>query len=90
MTSLGTLTVSRQGFGAMGLSHSYGQVVPIPGTRHIAHLEANWAAGDLVLDADSLAALDAAFPRGATTGDRYPAEQLKLVPPAPAPEPVPA
>jgi len=60
-------------------------VVPIPGTRHIAHLEANWAANDLKLDAQSLAALEAAFPLGSTVGDRYPAEQLKLVPPSPQP-----
>jgi aryl-alcohol dehydrogenase-like predicted oxidoreductase len=58
-------------------------VVPIPGTRHIEHLEANWAANDLVLDAESLVALEAAFPRGATAGARYPAESLKLVPPEP-------
>jgi len=67
-------------------------VVPIPGTRHIAHLDANWAANDLILDEESVAALEAAFPRGATVGDRYPAEQLKLIPPAPPaadlPEPV--
>ncbi len=60
-------------------------VVPIPGTRRIGHLEANWAANDLVLDEESLAALEAAFPRGATVGDRYPAEQLKFVPAAPEP-----
>jgi aryl-alcohol dehydrogenase-like predicted oxidoreductase len=58
-------------------------VVPIPGTRHIEHLEANWAANDLVLDAESLVALEAAFPRGATAGARYPADSLKLVPPEP-------
>ena len=58
-------------------------VVPIPGTRHIAHLESNWAANELVLDAASIAALEAAFPRGATSGARYPAESLKLVPPEP-------
>jgi len=28
-------------------------------------------------------ALEAAFPRGATTGARYPAEALRLVPPEP-------
>jgi len=61
-------------------------VVPIPGTRHIAHLDANWAANDLILDEESLSALEAAFPRGATAGDRYPAEQLKLIPPAPPAE----
>lgn len=45
-------------------------VVPIPGTRRIAHLEKNWAANDLVLDAATLAELDAAFPVGSTVGDR--------------------
>ncbi|WP_254062750.1 aldo/keto reductase [Caulobacter sp. S45] len=58
-------------------------VVPIPGTRHIAHLEANWAANDLALDAASAAELEAAFPLGSTVGERYPAEQLKLVPAQP-------
>ncbi len=59
------------------------QVVPIPGTRHIAHLEANWAANKLSLDEATIAELDAAFPQGTTVGDRYPAEQLKQVPAAP-------
>ncbi|MGJ3647925.1 aldo/keto reductase [Sphingomonas sp. GlSt437] len=59
------------------------QVVPIPGTRHIRHLEDNWAAGDLHLDEGTIAELEAAFPRGATVGDRYPAEQMKSVPPEP-------
>jgi aryl-alcohol dehydrogenase-like predicted oxidoreductase len=58
-------------------------VVPIPGTRFIPHLEANWAANDLVLDAETGAELEAAFPPGATVGERYPAEALKLVPPEP-------
>jgi aryl-alcohol dehydrogenase-like predicted oxidoreductase len=61
------------------------EVVPIPGTRHIAHLEANWAANDLTLDPDSVAELEAVFTLGSTVGDRYPAEQLKLVPPSPRP-----
>ncbi|MET0251020.1 MAG: aldo/keto reductase [Novosphingobium sp.] len=51
-------------------------VVPIPGTRHIKHLEANLAAGDIHLDADTLAALNAAFPVGSTVGDRYPPQML--------------
>ncbi len=58
-------------------------VVPIPGTRLIAHLEANWAANDLTLDSESVLELEAAFTLGSTVGDRYPAEQLKLVPPQP-------
>jgi aryl-alcohol dehydrogenase-like predicted oxidoreductase len=48
-------------------------VVPIPGTRHIKHLEANWAANDLVLDPASVAELEAAFTPGSTIGARYPA-----------------
>jgi len=48
-------------------------VVPIPGTRHVKHLEANWAAGDLTLDAAAIAELEAAFTPGSTVGARYPA-----------------
>jgi aryl-alcohol dehydrogenase-like predicted oxidoreductase len=59
-------------------------VVPIPGTRHIRHLEDNWAAGDIRLDEGTTEELEAAFPRGATIGDRYPAEQMKSVPAEPA------
>lgn len=51
-------------------------VVPIPGTRHIHNLEANVAALDLALDAETLAELDGIFPAGTTAGDRYPPEQL--------------
>jgi aryl-alcohol dehydrogenase-like predicted oxidoreductase len=56
------------------------QVVPIPGTRHIRHLEDNWAAGAIALDEGTIEELEAAFPHGATIGDRYPAEQMKSVP----------
>jgi aryl-alcohol dehydrogenase-like predicted oxidoreductase len=59
-------------------------VVPIPGTRHIRHLEDNLAAGDIRLDEGTTEELQAAFPRGATIGDRYPAEQMKSVPAEPA------
>ena len=55
-------------------------VVPIPGTRHIGHLDDNWAAGDIRLDDGTIEDLETAFPRGATIGDRYPAEQMTLVP----------
>lgn len=57
-------------------------VVPIPGTRRIAHLETNWAANAIVLDEATIAELEGAFPRGTTAGDRYPAEQMRLVPEA--------
>jgi len=58
--------------------------VPIPGTRHIHHLEANWAANELRLDKDTVAELEKAFPYGSTVGTRYPAEMLKSVPADPA------
>jgi aryl-alcohol dehydrogenase-like predicted oxidoreductase len=58
-------------------------VVPIPGTRRIPHLEANWAANDLVLSAQDIAELEAVFTPGSTVGARYPESQLKLVPPEP-------
>ncbi|HEX8056996.1 MAG TPA: aldo/keto reductase [Novosphingobium sp.] len=47
-------------------------VVPIPGTRHISHIEANWAANGIALDAAILAQLDQAFPHGTTVGERFP------------------
>ena len=55
-------------------------VVPIPGTRHTHHLEANWAANELRLDKETVAELEKAFPYGSTVGTRYPAEMLKSVP----------
>jgi aryl-alcohol dehydrogenase-like predicted oxidoreductase len=57
------------------LLHQGPDVIPIPGTKRISYLEQNAAAADMNLDADTLVALDAAVPRGAAAGDRYP-EQL--------------
>ena len=47
-------------------------VVPIPGTKRVTYLEENAAADDVRLTGEELAALEAAFPVGATAGDRYP------------------
>lgn len=47
-------------------------LVPIPGTRRIATLEENVAAVDITLTPDDLARIEAAFPRGAAAGLRYP------------------
>ena len=58
-------------------------VTPIPGTRHISHLEANWGANALWLSHATQGELEAAFPPGSTVGDRYPPDALKLVPPTP-------
>jgi len=48
-------------------------IVPIPGTRRVDHLEANAAAARIALTAADLAALEAACPAGAARGTRYPA-----------------
>ena len=50
--------------------------VPIPGTRRIKYLEENVAAAAVTLTAGDLAALDAAAPVGAASGDRYPAAAM--------------
>ncbi|HEY2321258.1 MAG TPA: aldo/keto reductase [Thermoanaerobaculia bacterium] len=47
-------------------------IVPIPGSRRIPHLEENAAAADIELSKDDLAQIDEAAPQGATAGDRYP------------------
>jgi aryl-alcohol dehydrogenase-like predicted oxidoreductase len=47
-------------------------IVPIPGTKRLRYLEENVGADAVRLSADELAALDAAVPRGAAEGDRYP------------------
>ena len=51
-------------------------VVPLPGTSKRRWLEENAAAADLAPSAETLAALDRAFPRGVTAGTRYPEAQL--------------
>ena len=53
-------------------------VVPIPGTRKRAHLEANLAALELGLDETELARLDAAFAAGAAAGPRYRPRSLAM------------
>jgi len=46
-------------------------VVPIPGTRSLARIDENVAAGRIALGADDLARIEAAIPRGAVIGGRY-------------------
>jgi aryl-alcohol dehydrogenase-like predicted oxidoreductase len=48
-----------------------GDVVPIPGTTRVGHLEENVRALEVELTEEDLAGLEAVFPRGATAGDRY-------------------
>jgi aryl-alcohol dehydrogenase-like predicted oxidoreductase len=52
-------------------------IVPLPGTKQRRWLEENAKAADLAPAPATLAALDRAFPPGATSGPRYPEAQLK-------------
>lgn len=54
-------------------------IVPIPGTRRIAHLQQNLAAAAMPLTIDELTALEDAIPPGSTAGDRYNAAQLNAI-----------
>ena len=47
-------------------------VVPIPGTKRRAYLEENVAASAIKLTPAELQSIDAALPKGAAAGDRYP------------------
>ena len=51
------LEVSAVGLGCMGMSHANG--APIAGTRKSSRLRENACAGDLILTADEMAAIDA-------------------------------
>jgi aryl-alcohol dehydrogenase-like predicted oxidoreductase len=51
-------------------------LVPIPGTKRIAYLDENLAALDIALSAEDLAAIDAVFPNGAASGQRYPENSM--------------
>ena len=54
-------------------------VVPIPGTRRISHLEENLKALDISLSAAEIEELSTALPPGSAAGERYPAETMKTV-----------
>ena len=47
-------------------------IVTIPGTRSAQRLDENAAAAEITLTSDEIAALEQAFPKGATSGGRYP------------------
>mmetsp|Transcript_60434 Transcript_60434/g.88495 ORF Transcript_60434/g.88495 Transcript_60434/m.88495 type:complete len:334 (-) Transcript_60434:316-1317(-) len=53
--------------------HAQGpDVIPIPGTGNVEHLEENLKARDIVLSAEDLAKLNEIFAADKDTGDRYP------------------
>jgi aryl-alcohol dehydrogenase-like predicted oxidoreductase len=47
-------------------------IVPIPGTKRVRYLEENARAVEIELGEDDLARIEEAFPKGATSGERYP------------------
>jgi aryl-alcohol dehydrogenase-like predicted oxidoreductase len=47
-------------------------IVPIPGTKRVAYLEENAAAGAIELSPEDVDRLEGAFPVGVAAGDRYP------------------
>jgi aryl-alcohol dehydrogenase-like predicted oxidoreductase len=51
-------------------------IVAIPGTKRRTYLEENIGAAHVQLTADDLRRIDEAAPRGATAGDRYPAQAM--------------
>jgi aryl-alcohol dehydrogenase-like predicted oxidoreductase len=54
-------------------------IVPIPGTRHPKRVDENWGALGVVLSENDLRRIDAAAPKGATAGDRYPEGAMKTI-----------
>ena len=54
-------------------------IVPIPGTKRRRYLEENVPALELKLGQEELAELDAVFPIGAASGERYTEESMKML-----------
>jgi aryl-alcohol dehydrogenase-like predicted oxidoreductase len=54
-------------------------IVPIPGTKRISYLLENLGALELELTVEDLQTIDAILPKGAASGDRYPAAMMKMV-----------
>ena len=54
-------------------------IVPIPGTKHRKYLEENVAALDVRLTPGDLRRIDEVFPKGATSGLRYPKTMMRVI-----------
>ncbi|NQU62104.1 MAG: aldo/keto reductase [Rhodospirillales bacterium] len=54
-------------------------IIPIPGTRSVKHLQDNAGALNIALTPDEVDSLDAAIPKGAAAGERYPPGALARV-----------
>jgi aryl-alcohol dehydrogenase-like predicted oxidoreductase len=54
-------------------------IIPIPGTRRISALDENLGSLSVRLSAQDLQRIESAFPRGAASGERYPAAAMNSV-----------
>lgn len=54
-------------------------IVPIPGTKRRSYLEENIAAGGITISSAELAEIAAALPKGAASGERYPASMMAFI-----------
>lgn len=54
-------------------------IVPIPGTRRISHLEENAAAARIRLSEEEISAIDAVAPVGVAAGDRYDPSRMTML-----------
>jgi aryl-alcohol dehydrogenase-like predicted oxidoreductase len=54
-------------------------IVPIPGTKRRKYLEENAGALNVELTVDDLRRIEAVFPSGAASGQRYPEHMMELV-----------
>lgn len=61
------------------LLNRHGHVIPIPGTRSVAHLEENLAAATLKLRAEAIAEIEAAMPLGSGAGPRHTEQHLPTI-----------
>jgi aryl-alcohol dehydrogenase-like predicted oxidoreductase len=55
------------------------QVVPIPGTKRVKYLQENMLALEVALSPEDISRLEAVFPVGAISGERYGVANMKLV-----------
>jgi aryl-alcohol dehydrogenase-like predicted oxidoreductase len=52
-------------------------IIPVPGTRRVEHLQENLGAMSVALDDQDMARLDEIMPRGAAAGERYAADYMR-------------
>jgi aryl-alcohol dehydrogenase-like predicted oxidoreductase len=65
---------------ALAWLHAQGpDIVPIPGTKRVSYLEENVAALQVSLSAAELERIEALFPPGAASGERYPEQAMRAV-----------